>query len=279
MDYVKDNLIFGLDDKLKKVSGYCDAFLQGGDEFDIVKNKLSITPTFLFYGLPGTGKTTIANEIYRNLRDNHNIDSYYLRIDELLSSNFGESSKNLIEFFKDIEVKNVENNSKAFVIIDELDSFTVNRYQADSESVKRVLLTFNTIIDDLFIRGIIHDFIIIATTNMENSIDTSVLRRFFFHENFNIELKKDEFFMFIKEIKSVSNSFDWFDDKKTSQLYNLYIEKKYTLGELKIIFAHLFMRLKSSDYTKFEWESMFLKDSYYEIINKYQREGGEPVDR
>ena len=136
------DLIFGLDDKNNKIKRYCSEFLKSDSEFVIAKEKLSITPTFLFYGLPGTGKTTIAYEVFNELREEKfNIDLKCLRIDDLISYNFGESSKNLIDFFNKVRTEIKENSSSAFIIIDELDSFTVNRYQNDSESIKRVLLT------------------------------------------------------------------------------------------------------------------------------------------
>lgn len=265
------NLIFGLDNKANKIKMYCTEFLKSESEFVIAKEKLSITPTFLFYGLPGTGKTTIAHEVYKELKEEFNIDLKCLRIDDLISHNFGESSKNLISFFKQIESEIKENNSYAFIIIDELDSFTVNRYQNDSESIKRVLLTFNTIIDEMFIDGGLNNIILIATTNMQESIDASVLRRFFFHEDFNITLNKKDFFEFIDEVKSVSKVFESIDLEDKEKLYETYIAKKFTLGEFKTIFAHLYMEIKSDiNYEKLKLDAFFTKESFYEIITKQQ---------
>lgn len=175
-----NEFIFGLDNIFEEVTKYCRKLLENDNEFKIAKKRLSITPTFLFYGLPGTGKTTLANLIYRNIKTDYNIDIEALRMDQLISSNFGESSKNLIKFFDDIRENQSKNNSKTFIIIDEMDSFTLTRFQNDNESMKRILLSFNTIIDQLEQKGEFENIIIIATTNMIESIDTSVLRRFFF---------------------------------------------------------------------------------------------------
>lgn len=266
------NLIFGLDNKISKIKKYCTEFLKNEGEFAIAKEKLSITPTFLLYGLPGTGKTTIAYEIYQELRKEFNIDLKCLRIDDLISHNFGESSKNLIDFFKQIEVDIKENSSFAFVIIDELDSFTVNRFQNDSESIKRVLLTFNTVIDEMFINGTINNIVLIATTNMKESIDTSVLRRFFFHEDFNVTLNKNDFFEFVDEVKSVSPVFESIDLNGKEMLYEIYKEKRFTLGEFKTIFAHLYMEIKSdADHEKLKLDVFSEKESFYEIITKQQK--------
>ena len=104
------SFIFGLDDKILKIEKYCEKFLkEEKDNFRIIKKKFSIIPTFLFYGLPGTGKTTIANEVYKKLKKKYNIDLYFLQIDELISYNFGESSKNMRNFFEKIreEIKKI----------------------------------------------------------------------------------------------------------------------------------------------------------------------------
>ena len=267
------DLIFGLDDKNNKIKRYCSEFLKSDSEFVIAKEKLSITPTFLFYGLPGTGKTTIAYEVFNELREEKfNIDLKCLRIDDLISYNFGESSKNLIDFFNKVRTEIKENSSSAFIIIDELDSFTVNRYQNDSESIKRVLLTFNTIIDEMFMDGSLNNIILIATTNMRESIDASVLRRFFFHEDFNITLNKNDFFKFIDEVKSVSKIFDTINTEDKERLYKIYEAKRFTLGEVKTIFAHLYMQIKSdTNYEKLKLDDFFAKESsFYEIITKQQ---------
>lgn len=265
------NLIFGLNDKTNKIKRYCTEFLKSESEFVKAKIKLSITPTFLFYGLPGTGKTTIAHEVYKDLKEEFNIDLKCLRIDDLISHNFGESSKNLIAFFKQIEAEIKKNSSSAFIIIDELDSFTVNRYQNDSESIKRVLLTFNTIIDEMFINGSLNNIILIATTNMQESIDASVLRRFFFHEDFNITLNKNDFFEFIDEVKSVSTAFESIDLEDKEKLYEIYVAKRFTLGEFKTIFAHQYMHIKSdTNYEKLKLDAFSTKESFYEIITKQQ---------
>ncbi|MGB4661112.1 MAG: AAA family ATPase [Mobilitalea sp.] len=263
------NLIYGLDDKVDKIKNYCIKFLKNDKDFEVAKKKLSITPTFLFDGLPGTGKTTIAHEVYEQLKEEYNIDLICLRIDELISQNFGESSKNLIAFFEQIKKDVKDNSSFAFVIIDELDSFTVNRYQNDNESIKRVLLTFNTIIDEMFLNGDLDKIILIATTNIKESIDTSVLRRFFFHEDFNISLNKDEFCCFIDEIRAVSSTFDTFHNDDIEKLFEIYEKKKFTLGELKTIFAHFYMESKTELSNETLNFNVFIdKESFYETIVK-----------
>lgn len=87
----KNEFLFGLEKKRIKLENYCKELLNDKDEFKDIKGKLSIVPTFLFHGYPGTGKTTLANKIYWNLKKEYNIDLKYLQLETILSHNFGES--------------------------------------------------------------------------------------------------------------------------------------------------------------------------------------------
>lgn len=268
---VKNDYIFGLDEIRNKVFKYCKVLINNDEKFKIVKRRLTISPTFLFYGYPGTGKTTLANEIYEMLKQDENygnIDKYILRIDELLSSNFGESSKNLISRFEKIKLEIEKNNSIAFIIIDELDFFTNNRFQNNNDSVVRVLLTFNQIIDNLIRKNLIDKMIIIATTNIRENIDTSILRRFFFHQNFNIILDKKKFSSYLEELCNITGleKIENFDE-----LYNIYTEKQFTLGELKAIFSNVYMERKIDLETEKDFVKIFLDNiSYNETMCRQQ---------
>lgn len=177
--------------------------------------------------------------IYEKLKANYNIDVARLNIDELISHNFGESSSNLREYFKKRKNEIEENKSYCFIIMDEVDSFTISRYQNDNESIKRILLTFNTIIDELVRSGEIYRYIIIATTNIKESIDTSILRRFYFKEDFNIELNKESFRNFLLDLADLTIL--GFEDSSISEIFELYRQKKYTLGEVKSILSRLYV--------------------------------------
>lgn len=270
---VKNDYIFGLDEIKNKVLKYCKVLISNDEKFKIVKRKLTISPTFLFYGYPGTGKTTLANEIYETLKQDEqfgNIDKYVLKIDELLSSNFGESSKNLIARFEKIKLEIEDNNSIAFIIIDELDFFTNNRFQNNNDSVVRVLLTFNQIIDNLIREDTIDKMIIIATTNIRENIDTSILRRFFFHQNFDIILNEQEFSAYLEELCNIT---DMEQIENINKLYNVYQQKNFTLGELKSIFSNLYMERKIDLETDKDFVDIFQNNiSYSETICTQQGE-------
>lgn len=257
--------MIGLDDKHEKILKYCKLFLEANDEFELMRKELSIIPTFLFWGLPGTGKTTFAHEIYKELKKTYNIDLYLLNMESLLSYNFGESSKNLVEFFEKIENDISKNNSLAFVLIDEVDFFTLNRHQENADAIKRVLLTFNKIVDKLLFDNFINKIIIVGTTNLKDSLDVSVLRRFYFHENFDICLKQENLIELIERLSKIVPKYRKTD---VEELFEICSEKKYTLGEIKNILAQNYLKSKISNTSIMNIETFKKRESSYDILNK-----------
>ena len=131
-----------------------------------IKNKTGMSK-FLFYGLPGTGKTESAFQIARLLE--RDILSVYL--EQLIDSGLGETSKNVTRLFDEI---NHLRYDKAIVIFDELDALVLNRNSAnDLREMSRVTSTFLRELDSLS-----NQIVIIATTNMFESFDKALLRRF-----------------------------------------------------------------------------------------------------
>lgn len=259
----EEHNLYGLDNRIEEIYNYSKIFLELKEERLKKFKELSIYPTFLFYGYPATGKSTVSNIVYAKLKEEHNIDIYRLNIDELLSSNFGESSKKLREYFKSIEKEIEKHESHAFIIMDEIDSFTLNRSSNDNESIKRVLLTFNTIIDELIRTNKIFKYIIISTTNLKDSLDTSILRRFYFKEDFNIELDKKEFDKFLEHIsKTIDLKIN--DDEK-DKLFDIYKNNHYTLGEVKSIFSRYYI---DSIISKNDISILFKKFSEYQTFYK-----------
>lgn len=242
------NKLYCLDTKIDQLHKFCKLFLDSDDSQRSKLSQLSVYPTFLFDGFPGTGKSSVANIIYEQLKAEYNIDVARLNIDELISHNFGESSSNLREYFKTRKNEIEKNNSFCFIIMDEVDSFTISRYQNDNESIKRILLTFNTIIDELVRSGEIYRYIVIATTNVKKSIDTSILRRFYFKEDFNVELDEASFRNFLVELLNLTSL--EIEDSSINEIFKLYTQKKYTLGEVKSIIARSYVNSLISNKTE-----------------------------
>ncbi|RGE39030.1 AAA family ATPase [Comamonas testosteroni] len=261
-----------MDAKIERIYKCCKAFL-GADASQVSKfSQLSIYPTFLFDGYPGTGKSSVANIVYEKLKREHNIDIKRLNVDELISHNFGESSSNLRDYFNSINEEIEKNKSYCFIVMDEVDSFTTSRYQNDNESIKRILLTFNLIIDELVRSKQIYRYIIIATTNVKDNIDTSVLRRFFFNEDFNIELDKLSLNKFLKELSELTGLY--LEEKLIDQIFDDYIKRKHTLGEIKSIFSKSYMKKLISESREGLSKNLFLEHNTFYEITQRQKQGG-----
>lgn len=131
-----------------------------------VKNKTGMSK-FLFYGAPGTGKTESAFQIARLLER----DILSVHLEQLIDSRLGETSKNVTKLFDEI---NHLMYGKVIVIFDELDALVLNRNSAnDLREMSRVTSTFLRELDALS-----DQIIVIATTNLFESFDKALLRRF-----------------------------------------------------------------------------------------------------
>lgn len=259
-----DEFLYGLDEIERKIIEKCNFFLNNKEEK--IKFKLGIIPTILFYGLPGTGKTVLINKIYGKLKGAYNIDFYRLDFEEILSSNLGESSKNLIKFFNGIKEDIKENNSKAFIVLEEIDSFTLHRYNKhENTGVMRTLLTFNKEIDKLIKGNYLNEVVIIATTNIIENIDSAILRRFFIKQNFNLNLKKKDFKNYLTELLEIVESEVLISDNQFNELFELYNREKFTLGEIKLSFAHYYLEHQLNNLLKYDSKFLLNNKSAFKL--------------
>ena len=133
----------------------------------------------LLYGEPGCGKTMSAERLAWNI----GMPLLKVRFDSLLSSFFGESAANLRTVFE------TSMNVPCVLLIDECDFIaTARNSKRDIGEASRVVNMFLQLLDEYEPIGLI-----VATTNIQSSLDKALFRRF--DESF--ELHKPE----VKEIK------------------------------------------------------------------------------
>lgn len=131
-----------------------------------IKNKAGLSK-FLFYGAPGTGKTESAYQIARLL----DRDLLAVNLEQLIDSRLGETAKNVVSLFDEI---NHLVYGKVVVLIDEIDSLVLDRVNKnDLREMGRVTSTFLKGLD-----GLNENIPIIATTNLFENFDKAILRRF-----------------------------------------------------------------------------------------------------
>lgn len=134
----------------------------------------------LFYGSSGCGKSMAAERIAWNL----GLPFYKVRFDSIISSYLGESASNLQKLFESIE------NYPCVLLLDEFDIIGKQRNFTNNDvgEIHRIVNIILGLLEEYDGQGII-----IATTNLEGSLDNALYRRF----DDIIELPKPE----KKEIK------------------------------------------------------------------------------
>lgn len=129
---------------------------------------------FLFYGLPGTGKTETAFQIARIL----NRDILTVPFEQLVDSKLGETAKNVSLLFDEI---NHLSFGKVLILLDEIDTLVLDRVNKnDLREMGRVTSVFLRGLDSLN-----ENVILIATTNLYDSLDKALIRRFDATVSFN----------------------------------------------------------------------------------------------
>lgn len=128
----------------------------------------------LFYGIPGTGKTQLAEYMAVEL----DMPLLIKRASDILSKWVGESEKNIAAMFAEAEAEG------AILFVDEADSFLRDRELAKAEwNVSQV--------NELLQQMERFDGIFIAATNLFEDLDKAVLRRFVWKLEFK-ELRKEQ---------------------------------------------------------------------------------------
>jgi len=125
---------------------------------------LSTSLSFLLYGPPGTGKSRLARYIAREL----SLDLYVARLDGLISSFLGSTSKNIRALF-DFAAK-----TPCVLFLDEFDA--IAKLRGDSQELGELKRVVNSFIQNLDTLG--NQSIVIAATNHHELLDSAIWRRF-----------------------------------------------------------------------------------------------------
>ena len=160
------------------VTGYELDYLNTECQFPLSKIITSLerkkVGTLCFYGLPGTGKTALAEHIAEQIQRPLMIK----RASDLVSKFVGETEQNMAEMFAEAQ------REGAVLLLDEADSFLQNRQLAQRN--------FEVSEVNEMLQGMERfEGIFICTTNLIDRIDEAALRRFSFKIRF-LPLKVDK---------------------------------------------------------------------------------------
>lgn len=120
--------------------------------------------SLLMYGPPGTGKSRLARHIASEL----GLDLYVARLDGLISSFLGSTSKNIRALF-DFAAR-----TPCVLFLDEFDA--IAKLRGDTQELGELKRVVNSFIQNLDTLG--PQSIILAATNHEELLDSAVWRRF-----------------------------------------------------------------------------------------------------
>ncbi|MCU7192585.1 AAA family ATPase [Turicibacter sanguinis] len=136
---------------------------------------------FLFQGSPGTGKTETAKQIARIL----DRELFMVDFDSIIDSKLGQTSKNIASLFG--EINNFVNPNKVIVLFDEIDSIALDR--TNSNDLREMGRATSAVLKGL--DSLNEDVVLIATTNLFNSFDKALVRRFDSTIDFNRYTRED----------------------------------------------------------------------------------------
>ena len=232
------------------------------DDIDGIVNAISHkigVNKFLFEGAPGTGKTEaaklIANIVNRNL--------FIVNFDEIIDSKLGQTQKNIAKLFEDIN--NFVFPNRNIILFDEIDSIAIDRINRnDIREMGRATSAMLKGLDSLK-----DDVIIIATTNLYDSFDKALLRRFDAIINFNRYSRED--LLNIAEM-SANNLLDKYNltgknSRMVRKIINLYDTIPYPAELINVIKTSIAFSSIDNEYD-------YLKNLFNKVYNK--SDGNDP---
>ncbi|MEA3383165.1 MAG: ATP-binding protein [Campylobacterota bacterium] len=213
--------------------------------------KKGIDARIIFYGAAGTGKTITALALAKSLK------KQVLSFDcsKILSMYVGESEKNVRKIFDDYKELALKTKSEPILLLNEADQFLSNRVSGQISGSDKM----HNQMQNIFLEQIERfDGILVATTNLLDSIDKAFSRRF----NYKIEfLKPDEKQRVILWEKLLPQSLpleEGFDILKLSKY-------KLTGGQIELIIKNTAYKLAIED------EPMFKISDFEEEIQKEEK--------
>jgi ATP-dependent 26S proteasome regulatory subunit len=129
-------------------------------EAEGMSNSLSL----LLYGPPGCGKSRLARHLAREL----GLDLYIARLDGLISSYLGSTSKNIRALF------DFASRTPCLLFLDEFDA--IAKLRGDTQELGELKRVVNSFVQNLDALG--PHSIVLAATNHEELLDRAIWRRF-----------------------------------------------------------------------------------------------------
>lgn len=169
----------------------------------LMEKQISYLNATLLYGESGVGKTAFARYAAYKLE----LPYLYVNLSQMLDSYLGGTAKNLTYLFTFI------NQQQCVVMLDEIDSLAVGRKYKDGSAGAEVSRSTTCLLQ--LLDAVTNDHVIIAATNLPDSIDNAVMRRFTQQHEIK-RLSHDDNYNFIKQFM---NDADFLFDEVSAKEY------------------------------------------------------------
>lgn len=162
----------------------------------LMEMKIPYLNAVLLTGVSGTGKTTFGRYVAYKL----GLPFLYINFTYLIDSHMGKTGQNLRQVFEFARM------NKCILMLDEIDSIAQERKGGSEGASKEFNNTTIALLEEL--DKVQNDSIIIAATNVLNSIDKAVKRRFSVHHEV-LPLTKEEAEKMIEQyLSTIGMEFD-----------------------------------------------------------------------
>lgn len=266
--YAPQNTYKNLEFLTKKVFDNTPLILPEKISDDVLGVVRSVTKSIpiskvIFYGSPGTGKTESAYQVARLLQR----DILSVRMEELIDSRLGQTQKNIVSLFDEIQHLHSQN---VVILFDEIDSLVMNRLCTnDLKEMGRVTSTFLKELENLSER-----ILLICTTNLLDSLDKALLRRFDALISFDRYTKEDLIEASVGILKSIIKKSD--SSKLDTRLFTKILNNLKTIpypGDMyQIIKVSLAFSDENSEYDYLRKIYMRLNDNIEPTIEELTKQ-------
>lgn len=167
---------------------------------------------FLFQGAPGTGKTETVKQLARILER----ELFVVNFDYVIDSKLGQTSKNISQLFQ--EINDIPYPDKVIILFDEIDALALDR--TNSNDIREMGRATSSVLKGL--DNLNDAIILVATTNLYDSFDKALVRRFDSTINFNRYTREDLVEVAEVLLDGFLNKFK--SDGRNARLFNKIIE-------------------------------------------------------